>query len=116
MHYKSYFPPIGISSPTGAALLARERHEHLVPAVAAADADKAVMQVATLQKGRHRALDDRPPETILGLIAIRINLLEIREMLVHHTPQVRRLRVAWAVQRQRLGTSLGWGRGRHDLK
>ena len=62
-------------------------------------------------KAATESLDDRPPETILGLITLLVNLLEGGEMLVHHAPQVRCLRVAWAVERQRLGRC-----GRHERK
>jgi hypothetical protein len=60
----------------GATLLAREGHEHLVAAVRAADAGEALVQIAALEKGRHGALDDRPPVAVLGRKAIVVNLLQ----------------------------------------
>jgi len=44
-----------------ATLLAGKGHEHLVPAVVAADAGEALVQVAVAEKSGHGALDDRPP-------------------------------------------------------
>jgi hypothetical protein len=58
----------------------------IVSAVAAADAGEAALQIAALQKGRHAALDDRPPEAVLGLIPLVVDLLERREMLVEQLP------------------------------
>ena len=81
-----------------AALLAGIGHEHLVPAVGAAHAGEALVQIAALEKGRHGALHDRPPEAVLGLEALVVDLLEGLEMAVHHAPQAGRLRIAWAVE------------------
>ena len=55
-----------------------------------------------LEKGRHGALDDRPPEAVLGLKPLVVDLLEGGEMPVHQAPQVGGLRIAWAVEGQRL--------------
>ena len=71
---------------------------------------KPWLQIAALQIGRHAPLDDRPPEAVLGLIPLVVDLLEGREMAVHHAPQVRGLRVAWAVERR------GLDRRHHDRK
>ncbi len=48
-----------------AALLAREGDKHLMVAVGTANSGKAFLQIATLEKGSHRALNDRPPEAVL---------------------------------------------------
>ena len=69
----------------------------------------ALLQVAALQKCLHRACDDRVPEAILGRKPLVIDLLEGLEMLLQQPPQVGGLRIAGAVQRQRLNT-----RGGHD--
>ncbi len=84
------------------ALLARKRDEHLVPAVGAADAGEALVQIAALEKRRHGPLDDRPPEAVLGREALLVDLLEGLEMPVEHLPQAGRPRIAWAVERQGL--------------
>ena len=76
-----------------------------------ADAGEAVMQIAAGEKGRHGSLDDWPPEAILGLKPLVVDLLEGLEMPVHQAPQVGGLRIAWTVQGQRLDT-----RRRHDRK
>ena len=95
--------PLLVARRAGATLLAGEGHEHLVLAVAAADAGEAFVQVAALQKRGHAALDDRPPETILGLIPLVVDLHEGREMAVQQSPQVGGVRIAGTVQRRRLG-------------
>ena len=56
------------------------------------------MQIAALEKGRHRLLDDRPPETVLGLIALVVDLKEGVKMFIEQAPQVGGLGVAWAVE------------------
>ena len=66
-------------------------------AVRAADTREALMQVAALEKGVDGALDDRPPEAVLGLKLLVIDLLEGLEMPVHQAPQVGSLRIARAV-------------------
>jgi len=93
----------------GAALLAGESHEHLVLAVRAADSGEALVQVAALQKGGHAALDDRPPETVLGSITLVVDLRKGGEMAVQQTPQLRRVWIARTVKGRRLGR-------RHDRK
>ena len=92
------------------ALLAGEGDEHLMAAVRAADAGEALVQIAALEKGRHGALDDRPPEAVLGLESLVVDLLEGRKPLVHQRPQAGGLRIAWTVQRQGLDTRGGHGR------
>jgi hypothetical protein len=74
----------------------------VVVAVRAADSGETLVQIAALQEGRHGALDDRPPETILGLKSLVVDLLEGGEMPVQQAPQVGCLRIAWAVEGQRL--------------
>jgi hypothetical protein len=59
-----------------------------VAAVGAADAGKALLPVAALQKGLHRAFDDRAPETALGRKPLIIDLLKGLAMLLQQTPQV----------------------------
>ena len=92
------------------ALLAGEGDEHLMAAVRAADAGEALVQIAALEKGRHGVLDDRPPEAVLGLESLVVDLLEGRKALVHQAPQAGGLRIAWTVQRQGLDTRGGHGR------
>ena len=60
-----------VAGGAGAALLAGKGDEHLVVAVRAADAGEALVQIAAVEKGRHGALDDRPPEAVLGLETAR---------------------------------------------
>jgi hypothetical protein len=80
-------------------------------AVRAADAGEALVQVAALEKGRHGAFHDRAPEALLGRKPLVIDLLEGVEVLVQQPPQVGRLRVAGAVQREGLDARDG-----HDRK
>ena len=54
----------------------RRGDEHLVLAVGAANASEPFLQIAALEKGCHGLLDDRPPVTVLGLIALVVDLLE----------------------------------------
>ncbi len=96
------------------ALLAGVGDKHLVLAVWAANAGKALFEIATLQKCLHRAFNDRPRPAcgcpaVLGLKTLVVDPLEGLKMLVHQTPQVGGLRIAWAIQGGRLDT-----RRRHD--
>jgi hypothetical protein len=90
-------------------LLARIGDEHFVLTVRAAHSGKTVLQIAALEKGRHRTPDDRSPVAVLGLKPLVVDLLETVKMFVHQAPQVRGPRIAVTVQGQRLDT-----RGRHD--
>lgn len=67
-------------------------------AVRAAHASKALVEIPTPEEGRHGACYDGTPESVFGLKTLVIDLLEGLEMLVHHTPQIRGLRIAWTVQ------------------
>lgn len=78
-----------------------------MPAVGAAHAGEAFLQIAAPQKRGHRLLDDGAPETVLGLIALIVDLLEGVKMLVEQTPQVGGLGIAWAVEKSGLDTSGG---------
>jgi len=69
------------------------------------------VQIAALEKGSHGAINNRPPESVLGLIPLVIDMLEGREMLIHQSPQRGCPRIAWAVEGQRLDA-----RQRHDRK
>ena len=69
---------------TGRALLTGKGDEHLVPALGAANAGEAFGEVATLEEGRHGALDDRPPEAVLGLKPLVVDLLECLKVLLDH--------------------------------
>ena len=68
--------------------------------VGAANSGKAFLQIATLEKGCHGLLDDRPPIAVLGLKAFIVDLLESVKMLVNQTPQVGVLRFVWALESQ----------------
>jgi hypothetical protein len=83
----------------------------VVAAVRAAHAGEALVQIGALEKGRHGARHDRPPETVLGLKLLVVDLLEGPEMPVHQAPQVGGPRIAGPVQGQGLDT-----RRRHDGK
>ena len=89
--------------------LAGEGHEHVVVAVATAHAGEIFVQVAAAEKGRDRPLDDEPPVAVLRLEPLVVDPLERVEMPIHPAPQVGRLRIARAVQRQRVAA-----RGSHD--
>jgi len=104
--------PLLVARGAGAALLAGEGNEHLVLAVGAANSGEALLQIAALQKGRHRLLDDRPPVTVLGLITLVVDLLEGVEMFIEQAPQVGGLGIARAVERTRLDTSGDLSRNR----
>jgi len=104
--------PLLVAGGTSTALLAGEGDEHLMLAVGAANSGEAFLQIAALEKGRHRMFDDRPPETVLGLIALVVDLLEGFKMLVEQAPQIRGLRIAWAVEWPSFDTGGGHGRNR----
>ncbi len=50
-------------------------------AVRAADAGETFLQIAALEKGGHAALDDRPPEAVLSLKTLIVDLLKYLVML-----------------------------------
>ena len=66
-----------------------------------ANSGEAFLHIAalTLKKGGHRLLDDRSPETVLGLIMLVLDLLEGVKMLIQQLPQVGCVRIAWLVER-----------------
>ena len=74
--------PLLMAGRTGTALLAREGDKHLMFTVGAANSGKAFLQIATLEKGSHRLLDDWPPIAILGLKAFIVDLLKRVKVLV----------------------------------
>jgi len=90
--------PLLVAGRTRAALLAGEGDEHLMLAVGAANSGEAFLQVAALQKSLHRLLDDPAPETILGLIALVVDLLERIKVLVKKKPQIGSFRITWLVE------------------
>ncbi len=100
-----------VAGGAGAALLAGKGHEHLVAALRAAHPGEALVQVAAGEKRLDGAPDDRPPKAVLGLEPILVDLLEVREVAVHHAPQAGGLGVAWAVEGWRGGTRRRHGRG-----
>jgi len=59
--------PLLVARGTRATLLAGEGDEHLMVAVVAANSGKAFLEIAALQKGCHRLLDDWPPVAVLLL-------------------------------------------------
>ncbi|MDA1052013.1 MAG: hypothetical protein O3C40_16225 [Planctomycetota bacterium] len=73
----------------------------------AANSGKPFLQIATLEKGCHRLLDDAAPVALLGLKAFVVDLLEGVKVLIDQAPQIRRLRIAWTVQRRRFETRQG---------
>ena len=87
-------------------LLAGEGDKHLVLAVGATNPSKSCLQIATLEKGGHGLLDDRPPIAVLGLKAFIVDLLEGVKVFVDHAPQIRRFRITWLVERRQFGTGL----------
>ena len=101
--------PLLVAGGTRAALLAGEGDEHLVLAVGAANSGETFLQIATLEIGCHRLFDDRPPETVLGLITLVVDLLEGVKVLVEQPPKAGGLGIAWAVERQGLDTGGGHG-------
>ena len=72
----------------GAPLFARVGHEHLVLAVRAAYPGKALLEIPTLEKGRHGTVHDRSPETVFGLETLGIHLPEGRKVPIQQSPQV----------------------------
>ena len=105
--------PFLLTGGASATLLAGKGHEPLVAAIGAADAGETLMQVAALEEGRHAALDDRPPDPVLGLKPTIVDLLKGGEMPVHDAPQVGGPRIAGPIERQRLDTR---GHDRQDSK
>ena len=63
-----------------------------------ANSGEAFLQIAALEKGGHRLLDDRSPETVLGLITLVVDLLEGVKMLIQQLPQVGCVRIARLVE------------------
>ena len=57
-------------------LLAGEGNEHFMFTVRATNSGKAFMQIATLEIGFHRLLDDRSPVAVLGLVPLERKLAE----------------------------------------
>ena len=57
-------------------LLAGEGNEHFMFTVRATNSGKAFMQIATLEIGCHRLLDDRSPVAVLGLVPLERKLAE----------------------------------------
>ena len=86
--------PLLMAGGAGATLLARESDKHLMVAVRTANSCKAFLQIATLHKSCHAALDDWPPVTILGLKAFVVDVLKDLKVLVNQTPQIRRVWIA----------------------
>ena len=101
--------PFLVAAGTRAALLAGEDDEHLMLAVRTPNSGEAFLQIAALEKGRHRLFDDRPPVAIVGLITLVVNLLEGGKMFVKQAPQVGGLGITGAVERQGLDTGGGHG-------
>jgi hypothetical protein len=95
-----------------AVLLAGEGEEYLVLVVTAANSRIPFLQIAALEKGGHRLLDDRHPVAIPGLIAFVGDPPKGVTMLTEQSPQVGGLRIAWAVERPGLDTSGDHGRNR----
>ena len=62
----------------------------MVLAVGAADASESFLQIAALEKRRHRLFDDRPPIAIPGLMTLVADLLEEVKVLIEQPPQIRR--------------------------
>ena len=98
--------------PTRRSIPARSPTDQRVRAIRAAGAGEALLQVAALQKGRHAALDDGTPESVLGRKPLVVDLLEGLEMLVQQPPQVGGLGTTGAVQRQGLDTRSDQGKKR----
>ena len=78
--------PLLVAGGARAALLAGESDEHLVLTVGAANSGEAFLQIAALEKGGHRLLDDRSPESVLVLITLVIDLAERVKMLIQQLP------------------------------
>ena len=69
-------------------------------AVGAANSGNAFLQIATLEKGCHRLLHNAAPVANLGLKAFVVDVLEGLKVLIDQAPQIRRLRIAWTVERR----------------
>jgi hypothetical protein len=98
--------PFLVAGWAGASLLVGEGNEHFMVTVRAKNSSKAFLQIATLEKGCHRLLDEGPPVAVLSLKAIVVGLLEGVKVLIDQAPQIRRLRIAWPVEWQRFETRL----------
>jgi hypothetical protein len=59
-----------------------------LPAILAAYSGKTFLEIPALEKGGHRAPDNRAPETVLALKPFVVGLLERVKMLVDQTPQI----------------------------
>ena len=88
----------------GASLLARKCYEHFMLAARAANSSKTLLQIPALEKGCHRSLDHRAPETVLALKPFLVDLLEGVKMLVDQTPPFGCMRIAWLVPYGQFGT------------
>jgi hypothetical protein len=69
-------------------LLAGEGDKHLVLAVGATNPSKSCLQIATLEKGGYRTLDDGPPVAVLGSKAIVVDLLKGVKVLIQQGVKV----------------------------
>ena len=87
-----------VTGGTGTPLLAGESDKHLVLTVGTPDSREALLQIAALEKRCHAAVDDRSPESVLGLIAFIVGLPERVKMLIQQLPQVGGLRITWLVE------------------
>ncbi len=87
-----------VTGGTRTPLLAGESDKHLVLTVGTADSREALLQIAALEKRCHAAVDDRSPESVLGLIAFIVGLPERVKMLIQQLPQVGGLRITWLVE------------------
>jgi len=92
-----------VAGGAGTTLLAGEGNEHLVLAVRAANSGEAFLQIATLQKGSHGAVQQRSPEAVLGLKLLVVDLAEAVKMLVQQPPQIGGARIARPIQGGRFG-------------
>ena len=63
-------------------------------AVGASHPGKTFLEISTLEEGSNRMFDDRPPEAVLSLISLIVNLLESVKVLIDQTPQVGCSRIA----------------------
>ena len=80
-------------------MLAAIRYKHLVLALRAPDARKALVQITTLKVGVYRFADLWAPEAVLGGKPVVIDPLELVEMPVQQLPQRGCRVVARTVQR-----------------
>jgi hypothetical protein len=85
-----------------APLPTRERHEHLMAAVRAADAGKTEMQVAATKESAAHHSNQCSPTTIAAFVAFVVGVLKLRVVALDEPVQLRCARTTRMINRRQL--------------